>query len=65
MRKQLGYDINTGEPILTYADRLEHVGLGYYQKTSEITQEDRERRERFFGSIDAELRIKKMGFEES
>lgn len=62
--KQLGYDINTGEPILSYADRMVHAGNGFYVKASEITEEDKKRHYHFCGSVDGEVAFKKQGFEE-
>jgi len=62
---ELGFDINTGEPITLWSKRLVHVGLGYYQPADTITKEDLTRRQRFFASLDAELSFTKLGMEES
>lgn len=59
-----GYDINTGEPITEYRNRLEHVGNGYYVATSSLTKKDRDRKKMFDLSVDLELKFKKQGFEE-
>ena len=59
-----GYDINTGEPITNYRDRLVHIGNGSYEKLSSISIEDRKRRYKFSSSISLEVSYKKIGFEE-
>ena len=50
-----GYDINTGEPITNYRDRLVHIGNGFYEKLSSISIEDRKRRYKFSSSISLEV----------
>ena len=64
MRKPLGYDINTGEKITKYQDRMVHEGNGYYRKASDITEEDLKRKIRFFASVDTEVSYKRLGFDE-
>lgn len=63
--KVRGYNINTGCPIYHPSDDLIHVGNGYYQKKSDITEEDLKRRARFFASIDKEIQFKRLGFDEA
>lgn len=64
-KKELGYDINTGEKIHHPSHKMVHVGNGYYQKAYEITDEVLKRRARFFASIDQEIQFKRLGFDES
>ena len=64
MKSFFGYNINTGEPIYKYEERLCHIGNGFYERSCDITKEDLERRKKFFASLDLELAFKKMGFEE-
>lgn len=54
-----GYDINTGEPIYKYENRMVHVGNGFYDKACNITQEDLDRRKKFFASLELEVAFKK------
>lgn len=63
--RNLGYDINTGEPILTRAETLVHIGGGVYKKRNELTGEDIKRRKRWNNSVDSELLKFKLGLEES
>ena len=55
MIKDYGYNINTGEKITNYDERMVHVGLGYYERACDITQEDIDRRKKFFASVDEEI----------
>lgn len=61
---ELGYNINTGKQITNYSERMIHVGNGFYEKACDITQEDLDRRKRFFASIEDELFMFKLGQEE-
>jgi len=63
--KELGYNINTGEPIHHISEQMVHVGNGYYERACDITQEDLDRRKRFFMSISAEVYYLQQGWEES
>jgi hypothetical protein len=65
MKKELGYDINTGEKIYHPSHMMVHTGNGYYQKACDITEEDLKRRARFFASIDKEVQFKRLGFDEA
>ena len=65
MKKELGYNLNTGEKIHHHSHRLQHVGNGYYQRACDITEEDLKRRARFFASIDKEIQFKRLGFDEA
>ena len=64
MRKSLGYNINTGEKITSYHERMVHTGNGYYSRACDITEEDLKRKMRFFASVDAEVSYKRLGFDE-
>ena len=61
----LGYNINTGQPIYHPSHRLQHVGNGYYERSCDITPEDKARRLKFFASIDREIIFNKLGMEEA
>lgn len=50
-----GYNINTGEPIYLPEHRMVHQGNGYYSRACDITQEDLDRRQKFFASLDREV----------
>lgn len=65
MKKELGYNLNTGEKIHHPSHCLQHVGNGYYQRACDITEEDLKRRARFFASIDKEIQFKRLGFDEN
>lgn len=55
VKPKYGYDINTGEPIHKWEDRLIYMGDGTYKKASSITKEDVERKKIFCASVTEEL----------
>lgn len=55
-KPRYGYNINTGEPITEYEDRLVYVGGGEYMKASEVTKEFIDRRKKWLSSIDVDLK---------
>lgn len=63
--KNLGYNINTGEPITHISERMVHVGNGYYEKACDIDQKSLDRRRKFFLSVTSEVYYKKQGWEET
>jgi hypothetical protein len=64
-KPKYGYNINTGEPIHNYEERLIYIGGGNYKKACDVTEEDMERKKRWMMSIDSELHKFKLGLEES
>lgn len=64
MKIDLGFNLNTGEPVASWPERMVHIGNGYYARACDITKEDLTRRQRFFASLDSELSFAKLGMQE-